>query len=77
MITWAQLGIHAKPIGLLNTAGYYDPLVRLIDHAIDTEFLRPEHRDLIVVEERAEELLDRLATHRMPAVRKWLEPDET
>jgi cytokinin riboside 5'-monophosphate phosphoribohydrolase len=77
VITWAQLGIHAKPIGLLNTAGYYDPLVRLIDHSIDTGFIRPEHRDLIVVEERPAELLDRLATHRMPSVRKWLEPDET
>src|SRR5215470_7896177 len=76
VITWAQLGIHAKPVGLLNTAGYYDPLARLIEHAIETGFIRPEHRDLIVVEERPAALLDRLATHRMPAVRKWLGPEE-
>lgn len=77
VITWAQLGIHAKPIGLLNTDGYYDPLARLIDHAIETGFIRPEHRDLVVIEDRPAPLLDRLAHHRLPAVRKWIGPEET
>jgi uncharacterized protein (TIGR00730 family) len=77
IVTWAQLGIHAKPVGLLNVAGFYDPLVRMIDHAIAEGFIKVEHRDLIVVEERPDALLDRLDAHEMPAVRKWLGPDET
>lgn len=77
VITWAQLGIHRKSIGLLNVAGFFDPLVRMLDHAIHTGFIKPQHRELIVVEERAEALLDRLAVHELPAVRKWLDLEET
>jgi uncharacterized protein (TIGR00730 family) len=76
MITWAQLGFHRKNIGLLNVAGYFDPLVELIEHAIREEFVTPAHRELIVVESEPIRLLDRLATHEMPAVRRWLEHDE-
>jgi uncharacterized protein (TIGR00730 family) len=76
VITWAQLGFHEKNIGVLNVGGYFDPLVRLIDHAIETGFIKAKHRELLVVEERPEALLSRLETHRMPAVRKWLGPDE-
>ena len=77
VITWAQLGFHRKNIGLLNVAGYFDPLVSLIDHAVSEEFIRPDHRDLIVVEESVVAILDRLATHEMPEVRKWIGPDDT
>lgn len=75
-ITWAQLGIHAKTVGLLNVAGYFDPLVRLIDHAVQERFIKPKHRDLFVVEERPDTLLERLERHHPPPVRKWLRPDE-
>ncbi len=75
-ITWAQLGFHAKPIGLLNANGYFDPLVRLVEHAIEEGFIKPAHRELIVVERKATTLLDRMAAHVMPAVRKWLGPEE-
>jgi uncharacterized protein (TIGR00730 family) len=76
VVTWAQLGIHAKSIGLLNVAGYFDPLVRLIDHAVEEQFIKPRHRELIVVAERPEILLSRLDEHQPPPVRKWLGPQE-
>src|SRR6185295_5632911 len=46
VLTWAQLGIHKKPCGCLNTLGYYDPLLALLDHATAEQFLKPEHRSL-------------------------------
>ena len=51
--TWAQLGLHAKPFGLLNVAGFYDPLVAFFDHAVAEGFLRPQHRATLLVAERA------------------------
>lgn len=77
IVTWAQLGFHRKNIGLLNVGGYFDPLVRLVDHAIQDGFIKPNNRDLIVVEERPDLLLDRLAQHQMPQVKQWLGPEET
>jgi uncharacterized protein (TIGR00730 family) len=76
VVTWAQLGFHRKNIGLLNTEGYFDPLVTLIDHSIETGFIKPSNRDLIVVEREPAALLDRLATHQLPTVRRWLGPEE-
>jgi len=76
VITWAQLGFHRKNIGLLNVAGYFDPLVRLIDHAVDRGFIKADHRRLIVVARQPDELLDQLAAHQLPEVRKWLGPDD-
>ena len=77
IVTWAQLGIHRKNIGLLNVAGFFDPLVTLIDHAIQTGFIKPSHRELIVVEEDPSTLLTKLSEHQMPKVRRWLGPQET
>jgi uncharacterized protein (TIGR00730 family) len=65
-ITWAQLGIHRKPIGLLNVQGYYDPLVQFIQQAVSRGFVRAEHLQLFVVEPEPATLLDRLAQHTMP-----------
>jgi hypothetical protein len=76
VITWAQLGFHRKNIGLLNIAGYFDPLVSLIDHAVTEAFIRPDHRELIIVEQNCPALIDRLVTHQLPEVRKWLGPEE-
>lgn len=60
-LTWAQIGLHAKPIGLLNTQGYYNPLLHLIDHAIREGFIYPEHRALLVEDSAPAALLDKLA----------------
>ena len=72
-LTWAQLGIHSRPCGVLNVGGYYGPLLDLLDRAVDARFLKPEHRALLLVEETPEALLDRFAEHRPVQVRKWLD----
>jgi uncharacterized protein (TIGR00730 family) len=77
MITWGQLGIHRKPLGLLNTLDFFQPLVQFIDHAILEGFIRPEQRDLLVTADAAVPLLECLSRHEPPFVRKWIEPEET
>ena len=59
VLSWAQLGIHDKPCGLLNTAGYFDNLIRFLDSALDQDFLKPKHRALVIVENEPAVLLDR------------------
>jgi len=59
VLSWAQLGLHNKPCGLLNIGGYYDHLIRFMNHAVDQEFLKPKHRALLLVEEEPDRLLDR------------------
>ena len=58
--TWAQLGIHHKPVGVLNVAGYYDPLLEFVDRATQAQFLTPAQRDLLLVDTDAQRLLERL-----------------
>ena len=58
MLTWAQLGIHDKPVGLINAAGYYDPLLALFDHAVTEGFIAPSHRMLLKSAPATDELLD-------------------
>jgi uncharacterized protein (TIGR00730 family) len=60
-LTWAQLGLHAKPCGLLNVKGYFDHLIRFVDHAVQQQFLHPSHRALLLVDQSPEALLTRLA----------------
>ncbi len=62
ILTWAQLGIHAKPIGLLNIAGYFDPMLAWLDHMMREDFLRRKHGDLLLVADDAETLLKLLET---------------
>ncbi len=71
VITWAQLGVHQKPIGLLNVAGFYDPVLNLIEHAIELGFVKPEHRDLLEAAESSGELLKLLQSKKMPELPKW------
>ena len=74
--TWSQLGIHDKPVGVLNVAGYYDRLIAFLDDAVDAGFLRPQHRATLAVAADPVELLDALAAYEPPQVGKWLELDE-
>lgn len=76
-VTWSQLGIHAKPVGVLNVAGYYDGLVDQLDRAIAEGFIRPENRGLVVVDETLEGLLSRLAEYESPVRETWLDPSRT
>ena len=75
--TWAQLGFHGKPCGLLNVAGYYDGLVTFLDHAANEQFVRPDQRRMLVVEANPKALLDRFASYAPPALPKWVGRDET
>lgn len=77
VVTWAQLGLHRKPCGLLNVGGFYDRLLALFDHAVAEHFVRPAHRSLVLEERDPEHLLDLLASYRRPALEKWLDRDET
>jgi uncharacterized protein (TIGR00730 family) len=61
VLSWAQLGIHEKPCGILNVAGYYDPLLQFLDHAVAQDFVKPKHRALMIVENEPEKLLDRFS----------------
>ncbi|HSN92532.1 MAG TPA: TIGR00730 family Rossman fold protein [Anaeromyxobacteraceae bacterium] len=74
ILTWAQLGLHAKPVALLDVAGYYRPLVSFFDQAVAHGFVRPEHRALVQVAEGAEGVLEAFAAWRPPAVEKWIDP---
>jgi uncharacterized protein (TIGR00730 family) len=72
-LTWAQLGIHAKPCALLNVDSFYDPLLSLMNHAVEERFVRAAHRDSIIVEREPVALLDRMAKHHAPQVNKWID----
>jgi len=76
-ITWSQLGIHRKTVGLLNTERYFDPLVLLIDRAIAEGFIVPENRQLVVVGESPAELLEKLSKHRLPPVPSIIRAEES
>ncbi len=71
--TWAQLGEHTKPLGMLNVAGYYDPLLAFFDHLVSQRFIRPEHRAMVLVEQESAVLLSRFAVYRPPVVSKWID----
>ncbi len=67
LFTWSQLGLHRKPLGVLDVAGYWGPLLALIDHLVDEGFLRAAHRDTLLVDADAPTLLDRIGSYRTPA----------
>lgn len=73
ILTWAQLGIHEKPCGLLNVSGYYDGLLALCDNAVREEFLMPAHRRLILSETEVTVLLDEMANYQSEITEKWLD----
>ncbi len=73
-LSWSQLGLHAKPVGLLNTAAFFDPLLGWLDHVVRERFLRPEHRALVLTAAEPDELLDALEIWRPAAAPgKWLD----
>jgi len=74
ILTWAQLAIHAKPVGVLNVEGYFDPLMRFVEHATTEGFLDAAHRDLLMVDERADGLLAKLTDYKPPQMDKaeWI-----
>jgi uncharacterized protein (TIGR00730 family) len=70
--TWAQLGVHDKPCGLLNIAGYFDPLLEFLDRTVEEQFVRDVHRSMVIVESDPVALLDRFDVYVPPNVVKWV-----
>lgn len=76
VVSWVQLGIYVKPVGLLNTSGFYDPLLNMVEHCIETEFIKPKYRDLIIADDTPASLVDHLERHQLPIIEKILNPDQ-
>jgi uncharacterized protein (TIGR00730 family) len=76
MWTWAQLGFHQKPLGLLGAQNFFAPLLQFLDVLVAQRFLRPEHRQLPFVEQDPIRLLQLLAGYTAPIVSKWIDRDE-
>jgi len=72
VVTWTQLGLHAKPCGVLNVLGYYSPLLAMFDHAVEERFLKPENRALVMARESPADLLQALEDWSPLHVEKWL-----
>ncbi len=77
ILTWAQLGMHHKPVGLLDSGGYFRHLAAFLDHAVAEGFVRAEHRAMILVDDDPARLLVRMAQHRPPPMPKWIDATET
>ncbi len=76
VITWAQLGFHPKPCGILNVDGYYDPLIRFIDSCVHEQFLRAEHRHMLLSSDNPHKLLSEMRAYMSPDVPRILKKQE-
>jgi len=77
VLTWAQLGEHGKPCGLLNVAEYYDPLLAVFDHMVANGFLSEANRSIVIVETEPITMLGRFEKYRPPQLPKWIDKSET
>jgi len=75
--TWGQLGIHSKPLGLLNVAGFYDPLATFLDGTVEAGFLKQTHRAMAMTDTEPATLLDRMEQYVPAQTIKWVEKEET
>ena len=73
VLTWNQLGLINKPIGLLNIDGFFNPLLQMLDHAVEEKFLRPEHRDMLLMDSDIDSLCLRLEAYQPVTAEKWIE----
>lgn len=76
ILTWSQLGLHAKPVGLLNVGGYFSKLIGFLDHTVEEGFVAPAHRDLLLHDDDPERLLRRLREFRPPETGGWLDEED-
>ncbi|SFN21742.1 hypothetical protein SAMN05421594_1551 [Chryseobacterium oleae] len=76
MITWAQLGLHKKPIGILNIDGFYDDLIKLVQTMVDKGFLKLVNRDMLLISENIDEILEKMRNYEAPTVGKWISKSE-
>lgn len=77
ILTWGQLGIHRKPIGILNVDNYFDPLISMVDNAVHEGFVAPVYRNLLIVAGSIEEWFNKVASHQPPpGLKRWVDLDE-
>ena len=76
IITWAQLGFHDKPCGFLNVNGYYNPLIELFDKATHEQFVRPHHREIVIIESDIESMFQKMQDYKPPELEKWLAKED-
>jgi len=76
VLTWAQLGLHCKPTGLLNVSGYYDPLLAMFDQGVEHQFIRSHHRELVLSAAAPHVLLEAMRSFRPPEIPKWIRSTE-
>ncbi|HMV15509.1 MAG TPA: TIGR00730 family Rossman fold protein [Chitinophagales bacterium] len=77
MLTWAQLGLHHKPIALLNTNGFYDALLAFIQTMVDTQFLKKEYQQMLLHSDNIDDLLEKIRNYEAPKVTKWINKENT
>ena len=77
IVTWAQLGIHQKPCGLLNVNGFYDPLIELFNNSTASGFIRLAHREIVLVSAEIEKLFELMKHYKPPAIEKWIDSEST
>lgn len=73
ILTWAQLGLHKKPCGLLNVRGYYNKLIAFLDYSVSEGFVQPKHRAMLLVENDPEALLELFERYKAPDVTRWID----
>ena len=76
IMTWAQLGLHRKPVGILNVGGFYDHLMAMFQHAVDHKFIKPKHHAVIQVDVDPRKLIEKLETAKPIAERKWIDLEQ-
>lgn len=76
MLTWAQLGLHKKPIAILNVNGFYDELLSFIQTMVDKGFLKKENQEMLLTSDHIDDLLDKMESYEAPRVAQWIHKDE-
>ena len=73
ILTWAQLGLHKNPVGILNVNGFYDKMLGYLDHAVAEKFIRLQHREMIVVDADIESMFEKFSQYEPPIGQKWVD----
>jgi uncharacterized protein (TIGR00730 family) len=76
MLTWAQLGLHKKPMALFNVAGFYDPLIAMVQTMVDKGFLKEINQNMLLISDAIDDLLDQMKNYVPPAIGKWITKEE-
>ncbi|MCG8415901.1 MAG: TIGR00730 family Rossman fold protein [Pseudomonadales bacterium] len=76
ILTWSQLKIHQKPCAVLNVSGYYDQLIGFLDHCVEQKFIRPAHREMMILDKDPAKLLDQCESYQALDVQKWIDLDK-